>query len=67
MRAVINVSPSSTDRYPNAGPLLLVRAGVRLFDAPGAELFDELQDRDEVAISGRRSGGAARSSLGASA
>jgi uncharacterized membrane-anchored protein len=50
VRAVVNLSPSSTDRYPNSGPLLLVRAGVCLFDAPGAELFDSLQDRDEVAI-----------------
>ena len=49
---VINVSPSSTDRYPNTGPLLLVRAGVCLFDAPGADLFDSLEDRDEVAITG---------------
>ena len=28
VRAVVNVAPFSTDRYPNAGPLLLARAGV---------------------------------------
>src|SRR6266540_4046598 len=39
--AVINVAPSSTGRYPNAGPLVLVQAGVRLVDAPAAPLFDE--------------------------
>jgi uncharacterized membrane-anchored protein len=52
VRAVVNLSPSSTDRYPNAGPLVLVRAGVCLVDAPGAPLFDELSDGDELAISG---------------
>jgi uncharacterized membrane-anchored protein len=52
VRAVVNLSPSSTDRYPNPGPLVLVRAGVCLVDAPGAPLFDELRDGDELTISG---------------
>jgi uncharacterized membrane-anchored protein len=59
VRAVVNVSPFSTGRYPNAGPLLLARAGVRLIDAPAAPLFEELQDGDPVAIVGgevRRNG-----------
>jgi uncharacterized membrane-anchored protein len=51
VRGVINLSPSSTDRYPNSGPLVLVRAGVCLVDAPGAPLFDELRDGDEITIS----------------
>src|SRR3954463_16626504 len=42
VRVVINVSRSQSGRYPNPGPLLLVRGGVRLIDAPGAPLFDEL-------------------------
>jgi uncharacterized membrane-anchored protein len=50
VRAVVNVSPFSTGRYPNAGPLLLARAGVRLIDAPAAPLFEELKDGDPVAI-----------------
>jgi uncharacterized membrane-anchored protein len=49
---VVNVSPSSTGRYPNAGPLLLARAGVRLVDAPGAPLFDQLRDGEPVSIDG---------------
>jgi uncharacterized membrane-anchored protein len=59
VRAVVNVSPSSTGRYPNAGPLLLARAGVHLIDAPAAPLFEELKDGDPVAIVGgevRRNG-----------
>jgi uncharacterized membrane-anchored protein len=52
VRAVVNVSQSSTGRYPNHGPLLLVQAGVRLVDAPGSRLFDELRDGEEVVIEG---------------
>src|SRR5688572_2975615 len=47
VRAVVNVAQSSTGRYPNAGPLLLTRAGVRLVDAPGAPLFEQLRDGDD--------------------
>src|SRR5918996_2749481 len=52
VRAVVNVAPSSTGRYPNAGPLLLTRAGVRLVDAPGAPLFERLGDGDPVVLDG---------------
>ena len=43
VRAVVNASRSSDGRYPNAGPLLLVRAGVTLIDVEGDpfELLDE--------------------------
>ena len=50
--AVLNASPSSQGRYPNAGPLMLARAGIRLIDAPEAGLFDRLKDGDRVRIVG---------------
>jgi uncharacterized membrane-anchored protein len=50
VRVVINVAPSSSGRYPNPGPLVLARAGVRLVDAPAAPLFSELHDGDEIAV-----------------
>src|SRR5436190_14061221 len=59
VRAVVNVAPFSTGRYPNAGPLVLAQAGVRLIDAPAAPLFEELRDGDPVVITGgevRRNG-----------
>lgn len=59
VRAVVNVSPSTTGRYPNPGPLELVRAGVRLVDTPGAPLFDEVSDGELVHLDGatlRRNG-----------
>ena len=52
VRVVVNVSPSVSGRFPNAGPLQLVRGGVRLIDAPGAPLFEELSDGDQVTVRG---------------
>ena len=50
--AVVNVARSSTGRYANAGPLVLVRAGVRLLDAPEAPLFEQLRDGEMVVLDG---------------
>jgi uncharacterized membrane-anchored protein len=50
--AVLNASPSSNGRYPNTGPLMLARAGVRVVDAPGAGLFELLRDGERVTIDG---------------
>src|SRR3954467_3153330 len=50
--AVLNCQPSSTGRYPNMGPLLLVEAGVLLVDLPDDRLFDRLKDGDEIVVAG---------------
>ena len=50
VRAVVNVSMSTSGKFPNPGPLELVRAGVRLVDAPGAALFDEVSDGDVLSV-----------------
>jgi uncharacterized membrane-anchored protein len=50
--AVINASPSSDGRYPNAGPLLLVHSGVTLIDVEGADPFELLEDGALVTVSG---------------
>jgi len=52
VRVVVNVAESQSGRFPNPGPLLLVRGGVRLIDAPGAPLFDELGDGEPVTVRG---------------
>jgi uncharacterized membrane-anchored protein len=52
VKGVVNVAPSTSRRYPNPGPLILVRAGVHLVDAVGAPLFDELSDGDHVVLEG---------------
>jgi uncharacterized membrane-anchored protein len=48
--AVINASPSSDGKYPNAGPLMIARAGVRLIDAPEAHVFDLIRDGQQLTI-----------------
>jgi uncharacterized membrane-anchored protein len=51
IRAVVNVSPSNSGRFPNPGPLELVRAGVCLVDAaPGSDLFEELSEGETVVV-----------------
>ncbi len=50
VRVVVNVSPSVSRRFPNPGPLALVRGGVCLIDAPGAPLFEEVQEGDTIAV-----------------
>jgi uncharacterized membrane-anchored protein len=52
VRVVVNVAPSQTGRYPNPGPLQLVRGGVRLIDVTGADLFDELSDGEPLTVRG---------------
>ena len=52
IRAVVNVARSTTGRFPNPGPLELVRAGIRLVDAPGAPLFELLTDGELVRLDG---------------
>lgn len=50
--AVLNAATSSSGRYPNAGPLMLARAGICLVDAPEADLFGRLKEGDRVRIVG---------------
>ncbi|WP_167002439.1 putative cytokinetic ring protein SteA [Mumia sp. ZJ430] len=50
--AVVNVVPTSTGRYPNLGPQVLVGAGVPLLDAVGTDLFTRVKDGDKVGLDG---------------
>jgi uncharacterized membrane-anchored protein len=50
--AVLNAAPSSDGKYPNAGPLMLARAGIRLVDAPETPVFDLLRDGQHVTVTG---------------
>jgi uncharacterized membrane-anchored protein len=52
VRVVFNVAPSVTGRFPNVGPLSLVRGGVRLIDCPDAELFDEVKEGESLVVRG---------------
>ena len=52
VRVVVNVADSQSGRFPNPGPLLLVRSGVKLVDAPGASLFDDVSDGEALTVRG---------------
>ena len=52
VRVVVNVAESLSGRFPNPGPLLLVRGGVTLIDSPGAPLFEEVSEGEELTVRG---------------
>jgi uncharacterized membrane-anchored protein len=47
---VVNATTSISGSYPNLGPLLLVRGGVRLIDDVGQAVFDRISDGDQIEI-----------------
>ncbi len=48
--AVLNAARSTTGRYPNDGPLLVLRAGIPLVDDLGPALMERLAEGDEVTV-----------------
>ena len=50
--AVVNAAPSSSGRYPNLGPALLVEAGVPLLDDVGAAVLTALRDGRQARLDG---------------
>ncbi len=54
VKAVINASPSISDRYPNAGPLALVSSGVLLLDDAGPEILYSVREGQFITITGGR-------------
>src|SRR5215216_745739 len=52
VRCVLNAASSSSGRYPNAGPMILTEAGVHLVDFPDLELFELLDDGQQIVVNG---------------
>jgi uncharacterized membrane-anchored protein len=48
--AVVNASESISGRYPNGGPIRVVRAGIPLLDAVGEDLLDRVRESDTLRI-----------------
>jgi uncharacterized membrane-anchored protein len=52
VRIVVNVAPSVTGRFPNSGPLQLVRGGVTLIDMPENGLFEKVREGESLVVRG---------------
>src|SRR5215210_9354123 len=50
-RVVVNCSPSRTGRFPNPGPLVLVRGGVKLIDID-EDLFEHVKEGEVLSVRG---------------
>ncbi|MEV0869379.1 putative cytokinetic ring protein SteA [Brachybacterium paraconglomeratum] len=48
--AVLNVAASTSGRYPNAGPRILVDAGIVLVDSLGDEVFEGIRDGERISV-----------------
>ena len=48
--AVLNVAASTSGRYPNAGPRILVDAGIVLVDSLGDEVFEGIRDGERITV-----------------
>ena len=52
--AVVNAAPSISGRYPNLGPLIVLRAGIPLVDSVGALLLQKVREGEPVRLDGDR-------------
>ena len=52
VKAVINVAPSISGRYPNQGPQVLVDAGIPLVDDVGPDVFDLVKEGQQIRLDG---------------
>lgn len=50
--AVVNAAKSSSGRYPNLGPRLLIEAGIPLVDDAGCEVLTRVAEGDQVRLDG---------------
>src|SRR5690606_34808542 len=48
--AVLNVAASTSGRYPNAGPRILVDAGIVVVDSLGDEVFEGVRDGERMTV-----------------
>jgi uncharacterized membrane-anchored protein len=48
--AVINAAPCISGRYPNGGPIRIVRAGIPLLDLAGPDLFERIEEGADLSI-----------------
>src|SRR5918998_5110866 len=50
--AVVNASPSISGRYPNGGPIRIIRAAIPLVDDVGKDLMGAVAEGDLVEVDG---------------
>src|SRR5690348_6243787 len=52
VRCVLNAAASSSGHYPNPGPMTLTDAGIHLVDFPDVDLFDLIEDGQQISVCG---------------
>lgn len=52
VEVVINAAPSISGVYPNLGPLILARHGVRILDDVGQDIFGKVREGQQIEVNG---------------
>src|SRR3954469_16604665 len=52
--AVVNAAPSTSGRYPNLGPGILVEAGIPLVDHVGKDVLTRIKEGTQLRVEGNR-------------
>jgi uncharacterized membrane-anchored protein len=52
--AVVNAAPSTSGRYPNMGPEIIIEAGIPLVDGVGQQVMTDLEEGGQVRVDGAR-------------
>jgi uncharacterized membrane-anchored protein len=52
--AVVNAAPSTSGRYPNMGPEIILGAGIPLVDSAGSQVMTDLEEGRHVRVDGGR-------------
>jgi len=50
--AVVNASESSSGRYPNEGPVIVLEAGIALLDGVGVQVMQQFEDGSAITLDG---------------
>jgi uncharacterized membrane-anchored protein len=50
--AIVNASPSTSGRYPNLGPEIVVGAGIPVLDAAGPEVLKAVEEGEQLRLDG---------------
>lgn len=54
VKAVLNVEKTLSGKYPNRGPLLLNKSGIPIFEVDKTNIFDLINEGDELKIDGNK-------------
>lgn len=50
VKGIINTKETISGKYPNQGPVILLEAGIPIFEVSNSEVFDDLKEGDKIEV-----------------